>query len=225
MEPREKMVTPEALAMIFQDQYAASAAGSGLNEWDRPRPWDEIPEPRRQLLVEVFRRLQALFSDVSDPGKIWLSSIVSHRTRAGIVQVKWGERGGQMSVGEARQMAQQFMEAAEAAETDAFIYEILGAMESPAHEQMALGFINHMRALRERKREARPLQKEVSGESEGHDEGEPGRSPEPGEAEHDARAPEAHDGGGARAGADGAQADERPGGGDGPARPDARQPG
>jgi len=152
MMPREQKITPEALAILFQDRYAASAAKHGFNEWDRPKPWADIPAARRALLTDVFGQLLGLFIDEADPGTIWVSSIVSHKTHEGLVQVQFGGTGGQVPPEDARQIAHQFLEAAEAAESDSIIWEIFRGHESPQNELMAVNMIVTMRDLREKRR-------------------------------------------------------------------------
>ena len=67
---------------------------------------------------------------------IHVNSIVSHRTREGVVQLIWGEMQGQLSPAVARAHALKILECADAAESDAFMLDFfckkLGAGESQA---------------------------------------------------------------------------------------------
>lgn len=58
-------------------------------------------------------------------GTILITSLVSSRTREGVVQLEWGDKKAQLSCEEARQHALRIMECAEAAESDAFFIEWL----------------------------------------------------------------------------------------------------
>ena len=149
MIPREQKISADALAKLFQDRYAAGAASSGM---DDPKPWAQTDEAHQKLLVDVFGQLLGLFIDGTDPGTLWVSSIVSYRTHEGMVQIQWDAKGAQVSADDARQIARQFLEAAEAAETDSNIYRLLGGFDGAEKEIMAVNFIVAMRELREKKR-------------------------------------------------------------------------
>jgi len=57
--------------------------------------------------------------------QIWVNSIVSSKTLEPWVTVEWGERRGQLRPDEARAHAVGVLEAANAAESDAFVMEVL----------------------------------------------------------------------------------------------------
>jgi hypothetical protein len=152
MMPREQKITPDALARLFQDRYASSAEAAGLEQWNRPKPWAEIPPQRQMLLVDVFRQLQGLFLDDPEPDDLFVSSIVSYKTHKGMVQIKLGSLGGQVSQEQARVIAQQILDAAEAAETESMIYEILGGFDNPENELNAVRFVAAIRTMRDRRK-------------------------------------------------------------------------
>jgi hypothetical protein len=143
MMPREQKISPESLAALFLERYATTVAK------DQPQLITAASMP---ALVGVFRQLLGLFVDDADPGTIWVSSIVSHKTHEGMVQVQWEGKGGQMSPEQARQMGQQFFETAEAAESDSIVYQILHGFDSPDNEIMAVNMIATMREIREKRR-------------------------------------------------------------------------
>jgi hypothetical protein len=55
--------------------------------------------------------------------EIHITSLVSSRTKEGVVQLNWGDKKAQFSAEEARKHALRIIECAEAAETDAFIVD------------------------------------------------------------------------------------------------------
>ncbi len=57
-----------------------------------------------------------------DPARIWTRSIVSHRTRRGIVVIDWGDQHGQFDPEDARVFAHTILRECDNAETDAFLY-------------------------------------------------------------------------------------------------------
>lgn len=52
---------------------------------------------------------------------IWISSLCSSRTHKGMVQIDWGSNKAQLSIDEARQLANQILECCESALTDEII--------------------------------------------------------------------------------------------------------
>lgn len=60
-----------------------------------------------------------------DDQTIGIFSIVSAKTKEGLVQLKWGENGCQMTPEEARQHAYGILDAANAAESDSIMYKFL----------------------------------------------------------------------------------------------------
>jgi len=76
----------------------------------------------------------ALAKRKEDAGMIEIVNIVSGSTFEPLVQIKWGDKEGQLSVYEARQHAARVLEVAEAAESDAFVFhwltrDIIGTAE------------------------------------------------------------------------------------------------
>ena len=67
----------------------------------------------------------AIAKTQKDAGFIEVVNIVSGRTFEPLVQLKWGEKEGQLSVREARDHAARILEVAEAAESDAFVFHWL----------------------------------------------------------------------------------------------------
>jgi hypothetical protein len=59
----------------------------------------------------------------TDEGTIWVSSLVSNKTKLPLVQIEWGDKKCQMTPEEARGHARIILECAEAAEVDAFLYD------------------------------------------------------------------------------------------------------
>lgn len=57
--------------------------------------------------------------------RIDIESIVSGRTFEPMVQLTWGDQSGQLTPGEARRHALSILEAADAAESDAFVFRWL----------------------------------------------------------------------------------------------------
>ena len=71
----------------------------------------------------------------ADPSDIRINSGVSAFTGDGFVTLKWGESAGQLTPAEARAHALAILEAAEAAESDAAVWQVMttgGATEADA---------------------------------------------------------------------------------------------
>jgi hypothetical protein len=60
-----------------------------------------------------------------DNSTIWVNSIVSGRTFEPLVEIVWGDKRAQLSLEEARSHALYIIECAEAAESDAFVFQWL----------------------------------------------------------------------------------------------------
>src|SRR5262245_46491786 len=58
-------------------------------------------------------------------GEIGVKSIISNRTFQPLVEMSWGDLKAQLSLDEARQHAMYILECAEAAESDAFVFQLL----------------------------------------------------------------------------------------------------
>ncbi len=81
---------------------------------------------------------------------MYVTSLVSQRTRESVVEFQWGENKAQLSVEEARRYAFSVIECAEAAETDAFIVKFF--MEELKMEQgKALQALVTFRSFREQR--------------------------------------------------------------------------
>jgi hypothetical protein len=67
----------------------------------------------------------AIAAKTTDEGMLFVTSIVSGRTFEPLVQIQWGDKSCQMGLNEAREHALGILEAAEAAESDAFVFHWL----------------------------------------------------------------------------------------------------
>lgn len=77
-------------------------------------------------------------------------SIVSHRTKRGVVVVEWGSMAGQFDPEDARVFAHTLLREADNAETDAFLYETLAdKIKAPPH--VIGGFLEEFRKDRARR--------------------------------------------------------------------------
>lgn len=116
---------------------------------------DELHRVRAQNADLQKQLTQALAGqvpehEVADPGTIWIEPILSHRTKGGMVNLRWGNLSAQMEVAQAREHAHGILQAAEAAETDAFLYEHF-TNNLKASAAMFTAFLQDFRAFRERK--------------------------------------------------------------------------
>lgn len=116
---------------------------------------DELQRVRAQNADLQKQLTQALAGqvpehEVADPGTIWIEPILSHRTKGGMVNLRWGNLSAQLEVGQAREHAHSILQAAEAAETDAFLYEYF-TQTLGATTEMFGAMLRDFRALRERK--------------------------------------------------------------------------
>ena len=84
---------------------------------------------------------------IADASTIWVESIISNRTKAGLVNIRWGNMSAQLSVKAARAHAMGILEAAEAADTDALLYRYFTTKLGSTPEMFA-GFIQDFRAAR-----------------------------------------------------------------------------
>lgn len=67
----------------------------------------------------------AITNKPENAGEIFVTSLVSGRTFEPLVEISWGDRKAQFGLEEARQHAHGILEAAEAAESDAFVFQWL----------------------------------------------------------------------------------------------------
>lgn len=117
---------------------------------------DELERARSQVQTLQKQLQQALLGkvpehEVTDPGTIWIEPIVSHRNGEGRVNMRWGHLSAQFNVKEAREHAHGILQAAEAAETDAFLCEFIERTLGATKQQMSV-LLQDFRAFRERKR-------------------------------------------------------------------------
>lgn len=82
--------------------------------------------------------------------EVLVTSLLSHRTRQGIVSLKVGEFETQMPPAKARQIAGFLFEAAEAADSDALFWAWFGGIGMD--EGAGIGALRQFRALRDAKR-------------------------------------------------------------------------
>ncbi|HEY0658045.1 MAG TPA: hypothetical protein VGD05_06210 [Pyrinomonadaceae bacterium] len=67
----------------------------------------------------------AITNNKNNEGEIWVNSLVSGRTFEPLVEIVWGNQKAQLSLTEARNHALYILECAEAAESDAFVFQWL----------------------------------------------------------------------------------------------------
>src|SRR5262245_58955629 len=81
-----------------------------------------------------------------------ITTILSHRTKQGLVQLRIGDKGGtQMSPEKARQVAGMLYEAAEAAESDGLFWSFFGSIDMGETETLAA--LRQFRTLRAKRAE------------------------------------------------------------------------
>ncbi len=95
-----------------------------------------------------------------DPAIITTRSIVSHRTRRGVVIVEWGSMSGQFDPEDARAFAHTLLREADNAETDSFLFDWV---KNFANEQAATGMVVEYRAHRARLEQLAGLRKLETG--------------------------------------------------------------
>jgi hypothetical protein len=84
----------------------------------------------------------------STPEEINVTSLVSGRTLEPVVQIQWGEHRAQLSPEEARQHALSILSCAEAAESDAFVFQWLTRDIVGTEAERAAEFERIMREFR-----------------------------------------------------------------------------
>lgn len=151
LQQREPKLAAGTLAMLFHERWVKVGEEMGLVAKPGPE-WGDLSQEDRDRLVKVFEQLQGLFTGFGEAGRLQVTSIVSHRTHEGVVQFAFGEHGGQVNHDNARLIAYDFLDAAEAAETDSTIYRLLKGFESPENEVEAVRFIAALRNEREKVR-------------------------------------------------------------------------
>lgn len=81
-----------------------------------------------------------------DPGVIWAISLISNRTNEPMVQIEWFTQMCQVSVQVARSLAFRILSAADAAESDAFLFHHL--RNAGLVDRECLGVVKSFRAYR-----------------------------------------------------------------------------
>lgn len=85
-------------------------------------------------------------------------SIVSSRTKRGVVVVEWGDMAGQFDPEDARVFAHTLLREADNAETDAFLFEIMtDKVKAPPH--VVGGFLEEFRRDRAQREQRAGLRK------------------------------------------------------------------
>jgi len=83
-----------------------------------------------------------------EPMIIDIASIVSARDNSPVIQMSWGDQQGQLSPGEARDHAERLRRAADAAESDAFLFHFL-TTETGLDPDKASWMLHSFREFRE----------------------------------------------------------------------------
>lgn len=104
-----------------------------------------------------------------DPSMIHTHSIVSHRTKRGIVVIEWGDMAGQFDPEDARVFAHTLLREADNAETDAYMYEFL-VDKIKADPHVIGAVVSDFRAERARREMAAGLRKKSEGDEVPEDE-------------------------------------------------------
>lgn len=86
---------------------------------------------------------------IADAHTIWVESIISHRTKEGLVNIRWGNMSAQFSVKESRRHAINILEAADAAMSDSCLARYFGEkMDFPPEKLgIIIADIRHYRDL------------------------------------------------------------------------------
>lgn len=99
---------------------------------------------------------------MGDPAIITTKSIVSHRTKRGVVVLEWGDMAGQFDPEDARQFAHTILRECDNAETDSFMYEFLVRTVAVDHHA-ALTMLVEYRAHRARLEQRAGLRRAETG--------------------------------------------------------------
>lgn len=83
-----------------------------------------------------------------------VSSIVSNKTKEGMVQIMWGSKGAQFPIEDARKIAFDILECAEAAQTDAMVVEF--CLTEFGDDRVIPTLVGYFRAEREKRAQERP---------------------------------------------------------------------
>ena len=153
-QQREQKISAKALAMLFHEYFVAAgtAATESAGGVPNQQAWDDLSPETQAHFIAAFDRLQGLFLGFGDPARLQVSNIVSHTTHEGMVQFTFGNAGGQMSQDDARMIAYEFMDAAEAAESETVAFRMFKGFDSAENEVQAVKFIAVMRDEREKLR-------------------------------------------------------------------------
>ena len=107
-----------------------------------------IKELEAQIKAALAGKVPA--DKTADASTIWVESIISNQTKEGLVNIRWGNLSAQLSVKEAHDHAYGILQAAEAAQTDAVLFDYFTNTLGSTPEMFAK-FIQDFRAMRERK--------------------------------------------------------------------------
>jgi endonuclease III len=113
---------------------------------------DELTRVRAQVTDLQKQLTDALAGkvpeqQVADPGTIWIETILSHRTKTGLVNLRWGNLSAQLSPAQTRQHAHHLLAVADGADLEGALYEFI--TQSGAPEEMAFGILAQWRRFRE----------------------------------------------------------------------------
>lgn len=87
---------------------------------------------------------------------LWAISIYGKNHKQGLVELRLDEKRVQLSIQEAKDFAFSILEAAEAAETDAFLVDFMGGLGSK-NEDEAVQLLMLFRDFRDKKKREKPL--------------------------------------------------------------------
>lgn len=120
---------------------------------------DELRRTRAQIDVLQKQLTEALAGkvpahQVADPGTIWVETILSHRTKTGLVNLRWGNLAAQLSPAQTRDHAHHLLAVADAADLEGALYGFITG--GGGTEEIALDIISQWRAFRDERSAACP---------------------------------------------------------------------
>lgn len=131
----DQFTPAELLAMRFHEHYEALAADFGYQtRVESRRPWLQVPEQNRSLMIAVCERIIADFALTIQPGtkenditSINVSNGFGYNTQQPFVQmlIPRADWMTQMSPANARELALNLLACADAAESDGFLVGFL----------------------------------------------------------------------------------------------------
>ena len=137
--------TPGMVAEALQQKMEELAPQYGLSQ---RMAWQDLPDKHKKLLGGV---MNALFDQVMTDGsneQIWVASMVAQKSERGLVQLQWGGKSALMGPMEAKQLAVQLFECAEAAKSDEMAWAMLRNL---GMDTMPLP--NFLQSMRQRRKE------------------------------------------------------------------------